>query len=123
MLYQIVFVKCDRFESHLGHEMFLHKKVIVLESWNVWWSIPQLRIMTLLRALDNFSTRGVCHFQCARARCIRLPFTDFGDRRKYILTCDNVKACIFYYIKFIQLWGLFTHETFRVGQVSMSGHT
>jgi hypothetical protein len=26
------------------------------------------------RALDNFSTRGVCHFQCARARCICLPF-------------------------------------------------
>jgi hypothetical protein len=36
------------------------------------------------RALDNFSTRGVCHFQCATARCIWLPFIDFvfGDRRK-----------------------------------------
>jgi hypothetical protein len=34
-------------------------------------------------ALDIFSTRWVCHFQCAtRARCIGLPFIDFGYRCK-----------------------------------------
>jgi hypothetical protein len=38
------------------------------------------------RALDNCSTRGVSHFQCARARCIWLPFIDFGDRSKNSLT-------------------------------------
>jgi hypothetical protein len=38
------------------------------------------------RTLDHFSTRGVCHFQCARARCIWYPFIAFGDRRKHFLT-------------------------------------
>jgi hypothetical protein len=33
----------------------------------------------LSRALDNFSTWGVCRIQCARARCIWLAFIDFGD--------------------------------------------
>jgi hypothetical protein len=32
--------------------------------------LPIKRAFSINRALDNFSTRGVCHFQCARQRCI-----------------------------------------------------
>jgi hypothetical protein len=40
------------------------------------------------RALDNFSTEEYVTSmpQCARARCIGLPFVEFGDRRKHFLT-------------------------------------
>jgi hypothetical protein len=53
--------------------------------WKVWQG-PRSCSPTGIRALDNFSTRGVCHIQCARAMCIWLSFTDFGDRRKHFLT-------------------------------------
>jgi hypothetical protein len=46
--------------------------------------LRQMKIVN--RALDNFSTRGVSHFQCARARYYGLAFIDFGDWRKKCLT-------------------------------------
>jgi hypothetical protein len=41
----------------------------------------ELKVKKGSRALDHFSTHGVCHFQC-----IWLPFIDFGDRRKHFKT-------------------------------------
>jgi hypothetical protein len=74
---------------------------------STWVSMPG---QAKIRALDNFSTRGVCHFQCARARCIWLPFIDFGDRQilntfkviRYIWRHLESYSCIIRWIKRIR---------------------
>jgi hypothetical protein len=84
------------FEIDRVNPGFRGKRPPLSNSWLMWqnwhilsWQVVGYAILSTWqddRALDNFSTRGVWHFHCARARCIWLPFVDFGDRRKHFLT-------------------------------------
>jgi hypothetical protein len=71
-----------------------------------------------IRALDNFFTRGVCHFQCAMARCIciGLPFVDFRDRHKHLKNFRYFKGNTIHFKAFgvIFLHNMF-NKTYQAG--------